>query len=247
MTLEEMYRQIKEYHIKLGYDADNMPIEARMAHFRNMSHGAFMEVAELVDSAPWKEWRSLLDQTHDADNACMEAIDCIFFLVGSLECLQIKPKEFEQMFCRKMQANLERISSGYNNKPSERLTPDQRDALMLEALRDVGVDNWEGYEAAQERYEEIRQELDPTISFKACEYLDFSDTYSAEKHLISVGGCPKAFWMRNVEADLPSMVQFCKLRGRLNEPQACLDAGHAYCDKYNEVTHTLFLTTINTD
>jgi len=33
------------------------------------------------------------------------------------------------------------------------------DELFLKALQNEGVDNWEGYEAAQERYKEYKEEV----------------------------------------------------------------------------------------
>ena len=40
------------------------------------------------------------------------------------------------------------------------LSDDVDDVLMRAALREAGVDNWTGYEHAQERYEEMVGELE---------------------------------------------------------------------------------------
>jgi len=73
-----------------------------------------------------------------------------------------------------------------------------------------------------------------TIKFNGCKHLDFSDNYVAKKQLIALHQT-KVFWMReNIDPELPTMVQFCKLRGRLNHPEACLSRGKAMCDDYYE-------------
>ena len=53
------------------------------------------------------------------------------------------------------------------------------------------------------------------LEFNACKQLDFDNNYAAKRQMLGNG---KLFWFRNVDPDLPRMVQFCKLRGRLNDP-----------------------------
>lgn len=120
MDLHNMFSLIRAYHDALGYPADKMDLDDRMQHFRNMSLAAFKEVAELVDSAPWKPWRAIEDQPLDRENAIREAIDTIFFLVGCLECLHVSPDDFEKKFHEILDNNYKRIRIGYNNKPEER-------------------------------------------------------------------------------------------------------------------------------
>jgi len=74
------------------------------------------------------------------------------------------------------------------------------------------------------------------VEFKGCKHLDFSDSYSAKKQLLGTGS---VFWLRNVPSDLPSMVQFCKMRGRLNSPDACIGECKAQCSDYEEIEHNV--------
>ena len=87
-----------------------------------------------------------------------------------------------------------------------------------------------------------------TIIFKACKHLDFSDNYDAEKNLISNYGETKVCWNRKITPyeGAPKLVQFCKLRGRMNDPKFCLDEYCQGCQLYEEHTHTVKLDTINT-
>ena len=72
------------------------------------------------------------------------------------------------------------------------------------------------------------------MKFTACKHLDFSDNYTAKKQVMGNG---KVFWLRNVDPDLPAMVQFCKFRGRLNDPAACTSERRAMCGEYEEFEH----------
>ena len=115
-----MFNDIKEYHKKLGYDYNNVTQIKKIQYFRENVLALYQEVAELVDSTPWKPWRSVKDQKYDVPNATREVIDCIFFLGAICDILGISPEEIEVMFRIVLQNNYTRIKQGYNNKPDER-------------------------------------------------------------------------------------------------------------------------------
>ena len=110
MHFNEMFQQIEEYHKKLGHN------DKSMQSMRNNALALMMELAELVDSTPWKPWKSIKDQTFDKDNAVREVVDIIFFLVGICENLEITPFEIEDKFKHILQHNYERLESGYSLK-----------------------------------------------------------------------------------------------------------------------------------
>lgn len=68
------------------------------------------------------------------------------------------------------------------------------------------------------------------VIFTGCEHLDFEPKYSAKRQQTEMG----LFWMREAA---PSMVQFCKKKGRLYGCQSCLCEQEKQCNSYNEVTH----------
>jgi len=72
------------------------------------------------------------------------------------------------------------------------------------------------------------------VEFKGCEHLDFDPNYSAKRQATQKG----LFWMRSIE---PSMVQFCKKRGRVYGCQACLSEDEKGCNDYIETTHIVEL------
>jgi len=77
-----------------------------------------------------------------------------------------------------------------------------------------------------------------TIEFEGCEQLNFSDDYKKSCRLQQLGS-GHLFWMRNKIWGDPRMVQFCKLRGRLNHPESCLKKENAVCSEYKEFMHRI--------
>jgi len=84
------------------------------------------------------------------------------------------------------------------------------------------------------------------VKFTCCEYLDFSDSYSAKKCLISSGGATKVTWDRRGPYGM-SLVQFCKKRGRINDPEGCLDEDHSRCMDYAETEASVSEESIDRD
>lgn len=120
MTLQEMFEKIKKYHKTLGYDYYNISFEKRMQDIRNYGLALHQEVAELVNSFPWKPWRGTIDQPWDTSNAKEEIIDCLFFLGSIMEAAGIDSEDIEIIFNEKLLKNYSRIKRNYNNKPEER-------------------------------------------------------------------------------------------------------------------------------
>jgi len=120
LLLTEMFQQMKDYHIKLGYDFANATIDERMNAIRDKSLALNQEVAELVDSFPWKPWRSINSQPWDTVNAMEEIVDILFFLGEIMEAAWIDHTMLEDVFEYKLKENYDRIKRGYNNKKEDR-------------------------------------------------------------------------------------------------------------------------------
>lgn len=74
------------------------------------------------------------------------------------------------------------------------------------------------------------------IEFSACEHLDYEPHYgNCKRQLISCGGT-KLCWMRANSGDL---VQFCKLRGRINSATGCLDQDKAACSEFTNAERVI--------
>jgi dimeric dUTPase (all-alpha-NTP-PPase superfamily) len=110
MHFNEIFQQIEEYHKTLGHN------DQSIQSMRNNALALMMELAELVDSTPWKPWRSIKSQSFDKDNAVREVVDIIFFLVGICENLGITPQEIEDKFIQVLKNNYARLDSGYSER-----------------------------------------------------------------------------------------------------------------------------------
>jgi hypothetical protein len=78
-----------------------------------------------------------------------------------------------------------------------------------------------------------------SVQFTACRYLDYRDNYTAKKVLILLGEI-KVCWERPIIDDsYPKLVQFCKLRGRLNHPEMCTSKKDARCSEYRDFQHSV--------
>jgi len=75
------------------------------------------------------------------------------------------------------------------------------------------------------------------IKFNGCKHLDFEPNYGGCKRQLLGSG--ELFWIRNTAPDNPSMVQFCKQRGRLNNPEACLNEKNKQCSDYKMIQHVI--------
>ena len=110
LTLASMFKQIWEYHDKLGHDAS----EDKMKIIREGCLALYQEVAELTDSFPWKPWRKLVDQNYNTDNACREIVDIFFFLAKIMRAAGITPEELIAKFYWVLNNNLNRLENGYS-------------------------------------------------------------------------------------------------------------------------------------
>jgi len=80
------------------------------------------------------------------------------------------------------------------------------------------------------------------IIFNGCINLDFSENYrpTCKRQLLAGKEKPSMFWMRpDIGIGAPQMVQFCKLRGRLNSPDACICEEKKMCSDYEEIEHVV--------
>lgn len=71
------------------------------------------ELAELTDCFPWKHWRKVSDQPFDVQNARVEVVDIMHFLVNIALYLGMDANDLHAAFMAKNQVNHERQDSGY--------------------------------------------------------------------------------------------------------------------------------------
>jgi len=112
--LEKMFEMQKELNRRIGIDTDSLTDEERIKWVLNYSRALSQELAELVDSVPWKWWAKY--QTFDKQNAKVEIVDMFHFLISLAQTLGLNPREIYDAYINKNRINFERQESGYTTK-----------------------------------------------------------------------------------------------------------------------------------
>ena len=72
------------------------------------------EIAELIDSVPWKWWAKY--QEFDEQNARVEVVDLFHFLISMAQVLGMSSDDIHQAYLKKNEVNHQRQDSGYTEK-----------------------------------------------------------------------------------------------------------------------------------
>ena len=80
----------------------------------NYTRAMQQEIAELVDSVPWKWWAKY--QKFDEQNARVEVVDLFHFLVSLAQTLGMSADDVYQAYVKKNQVNFQRQDTGYAKK-----------------------------------------------------------------------------------------------------------------------------------
>lgn len=83
----------------------------------NYTRAMQQEMAELIDSVPWKWWAKY--QNFDKQNARVEVIDLFHFLVSLAQVLGMTADDVYQAYLKKNQVNHNRQDSGYVKKDEQ--------------------------------------------------------------------------------------------------------------------------------
>ena len=80
----------------------------------NYTRAMQQELAELVDSVPWKWWAKY--QKFDEQNAKVEIVDLFHFLVSLAQTMGLSADDVYQAYVKKNQVNFQRQETGYVKK-----------------------------------------------------------------------------------------------------------------------------------
>ncbi|MDR2430169.1 MAG: dUTPase [Puniceicoccales bacterium] len=80
----------------------------------NYTRAMQQELAELIDSVPWKWWAKY--QQYDEQNARVEVVDLFHFLVSLAQTLGMSAQDVYDAYLKKNQINHQRQDSGYATK-----------------------------------------------------------------------------------------------------------------------------------
>ena len=112
--LSEIFELQKDLNKRIGVDTDSMNDDQRAEWVLNYSRALGQELAELIDSVPWKWWAKY--QTFDKQNAKVEVVDMFHFLISLAQVLELSEEDVYQAYLKKNKVNFKRQDSGYTTK-----------------------------------------------------------------------------------------------------------------------------------
>ncbi len=101
---------------RIGVDPKQLTEEEQVQWVLNFSRAMQQELAELVDSMPWKWWAKY--QKTDLQNARVEVIDLFHFLISAAQVLGMNAEDLFEAYLKKNKVNHQRQDSGYVQKDS---------------------------------------------------------------------------------------------------------------------------------
>lgn len=112
--LEQIFDLQKQLNRRIGVDTDSMHEADKPQWVVNYTLAMRQEIAELVDSVPWKWWAKC--QHFDKQNARVEVVDMMHFLVSLAQVLDMSAEDLFQSYVKKHEVNQKRQDSGYTEK-----------------------------------------------------------------------------------------------------------------------------------
>ena len=115
--LDEIFDLQRALNQRIGVDTDAMSEAEKTQWVLNYTRAMQQEMAELIDSVPWKWWAKY--QQFDEQNAKVEVVDLFHFLVSLAQVLGMTPEDVYQAYSKKNKVNHNRQDSGYSNKDEQ--------------------------------------------------------------------------------------------------------------------------------
>lgn len=114
---EEIFKLQEELNRRIGVDTARLTPEQQIQWVLNYTRAMSQELAELVDSVPWKWWAKY--QKLDLANAKIEVVDLFHFLVSLAQTLGMSPQDVYDLYAKKNKVNHQRQDSGYAIKDDQ--------------------------------------------------------------------------------------------------------------------------------
>ena len=112
--LDEIFDLQDSLNQRIGVDTANLSDEDKTKWILNYTRAMQQELAELVDSVPWKWWAKY--QKFDEQNAKVEIIDLFHFLTSLALVMGMTPDDVHSAYLKKNEVNIKRQDSGYTAK-----------------------------------------------------------------------------------------------------------------------------------
>ena len=112
--LDTIYEMQDNLNQRIGDVTENLSEEEKTKWVLNYTRAMQQEIAELIDSVPWKWWAKY--QEFDEQNAKVEIIDLFHFLISLAQVMGMTPDDVYNAYVKKNQVNHNRQESGYKDK-----------------------------------------------------------------------------------------------------------------------------------
>lgn len=110
----ELFRKQEELNRIIGVDTTKLDEAQQTEWLLKYCRAMSQELAELTDSVPWKWWAKY--QKFDKQNARVEVVDMLHFLISSAQVLGMDADDVFQLYEKKHEVNQNRQKSGYHVK-----------------------------------------------------------------------------------------------------------------------------------
>lgn len=112
--LEEIFHLQENLNERIGVSLRELTPEKKTEWVLNYSRAMQQELAELIDSVPWKWWAKY--QEFDEQNAKVEIVDLFHFLISAAQTLGMSADDVHRAYLAKNKVNHARQESGYSEK-----------------------------------------------------------------------------------------------------------------------------------
>ena len=112
--LDTIFEMQDTLNHRIGVVTENLSEEEKTKWVLNYTRAMQQEIAELIDSVPWKWWAKY--QEFDEQNAKVEIIDLFHFLISLAQVMGMTPDDVYNAYVKKNQVNHNRQESGYKYK-----------------------------------------------------------------------------------------------------------------------------------
>jgi dimeric dUTPase (all-alpha-NTP-PPase superfamily) len=109
--LEALFSMQEALNKRIGVVTEGMTEEQQTQWVLNYTRAMQQEIAELIDSVPWKWWAKY--QKFDDQNARVEVVDLFHFLISLAQVLGMSADDIHQAYVKKNEINHKRQESGY--------------------------------------------------------------------------------------------------------------------------------------
>jgi dimeric dUTPase (all-alpha-NTP-PPase superfamily) len=112
--MEAIFSMQADLNRRIGVELENLDEAGKTEWVLNYSRAMQQELAELIDSVPWKWWAKY--QEFDEQNARVEVVDLFHFLVSLAQVLGMSAGDVYEAYAKKNKVNHDRQASGYTAK-----------------------------------------------------------------------------------------------------------------------------------